>query len=85
MNFNLKTFTVRIPSNRNVGSGPIENINLNIVAATKVRIPDSLGSVTTIKADNNITAQMSSDKCEPKSKKKHCKNHTQKISYQQLF
>lgn len=63
----VRIYTVSIPSKRNVGSGPMEKINLNIVAATKVRMPDSLGRVITITAESNITAQMSNDKCEPRS------------------
>lgn len=62
--------TVRKPSNHNVGSGPMEKINRNIVEATNVRIPDSRGSVRTITADDNITVQMRADKCELNSKRR---------------
>lgn len=61
-------FTVTKPSNHNVGSGPIEKINRNIVEATNVRIPDSLGNVITITADESMTVQIRPDKCELSSK-----------------
>lgn len=54
-------FTVRKPSNHNVGSGPIDIINRNIVDATSTRIPDSRGKVITIAADASITVQISAD------------------------
>lgn len=57
-------FTVRKPSNHNVGSGPIEKINRNIVEATNVLMPDSLGNVITMTADESITVQIRADKCE---------------------
>lgn len=55
-------FTVRKPSNHNVGSGPIEKINRNIVDATNVRIPDALGKVMTIAADASMTVQIKADR-----------------------
>lgn len=55
--------TVRNPSNQRVGSGPIENINLRIVDATRVLIPDSRGRVKTITAEDSITVHMRPDKC----------------------
>lgn len=58
----LYFFTVTKPSNHNVGSGPTEKINRNIVDATNVRIPDSLGKVITIAADASITVQIKADK-----------------------
>lgn len=61
--------TVTEPSSHSVGSGPIENINLNITDATRVRMPDSRGSVTTMASDVNIIAQMSIDMCELSSGK----------------
>ena len=61
-------FTVRKPSNHNVGSGPMEKINRNIVEATSVRMPDSRGKVMTIIADESITVQIRADKCELSSR-----------------
>ena len=59
---------MRVPKSQRVGSGPAENIILKIVDATRVLIPDSLGSVMTIAADISITAQIRPDKCGPSSK-----------------
>jgi hypothetical protein len=63
-----------VPRSISVGSGPTEKINLRIVDATNVRMPDSRGRVITMAADTNITAQIKPDKCCPKSgrKKKQC-------------
>lgn len=61
---NVTLLTVSEPSNHKVGSGPTENINLNIVEATNVRMPDSRGKVTTITADESMTVQISPEKCE---------------------
>lgn len=58
---------MRKPSNQRVGAGPIENISRNIVDATRVRIPDSRGSVMTITVEASMTVQMSIDKWEFKS------------------
>jgi len=55
-------FTVTKPSSHNVGSGPTEKINRNIVDATNVRIPDSLGKVITIAADASMTVQIKADR-----------------------
>lgn len=58
----LYVFTVTKPSSHNVGSGPTEKINRNIVDATNVRIPDSLGKVMTIAADESMTVQIKADR-----------------------
>lgn len=58
----LQNFTVTKPSSHNVGSGPTEKIIRNIVDATNVRIPDSLGKVITIAADVSMTVQIKADK-----------------------
>jgi len=60
--FEFYVFTVTKPSSHSVGSGPTEKINRNIVDATNVRIPDSLGSVITIAADASMTVQIKADK-----------------------
>lgn len=57
-----KILTVNIPKIHKVGSGPTEKINLRIVDATNVLTPDSRGTVTTIAAETNITAQISPEK-----------------------
>lgn len=60
--FEFYVFTVTKPSSHNVGSGPMEKINRNIVDATNVRIPDSLGKVITIAADASMTVQIKADR-----------------------
>lgn len=50
-----------MPSSHSVGSGPIENINLNIVEATKVLIPVSFGNDITSAAEDIIAAQIKAD------------------------
>ena len=59
-----------VPRSISVGSGPIEKIILRIVDATNVRRPDSRGTVSTMAADTNITAQIKPDKCCPNSARK---------------
>jgi hypothetical protein len=56
-----------VPSISSVGSGPTEKIILRIVDITNVRTPDSRGTVITMAADTNITAQIKPDKCCPNS------------------
>ena len=46
------------PRIASVGSGPIENIIRNIVAATKVLTPEALGNVKTMAPEINITAHI---------------------------
>lgn len=60
--------TVKVPSSHSVGSGPRENINLNIVEATKVLIPVSFGNDITSAADDIIAAQIRADIVELNSK-----------------
>lgn len=58
-----------MPKSDNVGSGPIEKISLNIVEATKVLMPVSLGKVKTNVADDNIATQIRADIVELNSRK----------------
>lgn len=60
--------TVNVPKSDNVGSGPIEKISLNIVDATNVLIPVSLGNVKTKVADDSIATHISTDIVELNSK-----------------
>lgn len=53
---------VNRPNSHNVGSGPAENINRNMIDATNVRTPFVRGRVQTVANDNNIIVQISQDK-----------------------
>lgn len=64
-----------VPRSKRVGSGPTEKIILRIVDATSVRTPDSRGSVITMAADTNITAQIKPEKCCPSSRRKNGTNY----------
>ena len=61
--------TFNVPIKMSVGSSPTEKINLKMVEAMNVRIPEGRGKVMTIARDTNMAVHTNPDNQESKSEK----------------